>query len=228
MRKETQQMARPLYFAVSAFLAAMLVAPSASDARPLRMIGVGFGTDVGYQQASGYRTESRTGLVSELDLQIDMLYVFGLELSYNVGDVLSPSDHSGLVFDARYRLSGLLYVIPTEDASMYLKGGVGGHDLGEVAQTDSIGNSYHAGAGVEIYLTEELAIAAEFLLLAPGSQSVERVLNDRVEAVEERFGQAFSSLSTQDIREVAGDQPDMSGFLSPENFQAKLGVRLYF
>jgi hypothetical protein len=221
-------MARPLHFAVSALLVAMLAAPTVADARPLRIFGVGLGTDVGYQQNSGYRTDSRSGLVSELELQLDMFYVFGLELSYNVGDVPDPSEHSGLVFDARYRLSGLLYVIPTDSASMYLKGGVGAYNIGDVAATDSIGNSYHAGAGVEIYLTEELAIAAEFLLLAPGAQSVERVLNDRKEAVEARFGQAFSSLSTQDIQEVAGDQPEMSGFLNPENFQAKLGVRLYF
>ena len=219
---------RTLRWMAPALFAALFMLPSSSDAKPLRLIGVGVGTDVGYRQASGYRTEDRAGLVSEIDLRVDMLYVFGLELSYNVGDVPDPNDHSGLVFDARYRLSGLLYVIPTETASMYLKGGVGSHSLGEVAQTDALGSSYHAGAGVEVYLTDELALAAELLLLAPGAQSVERVLNDRKEAIEERFGQAFSSLKPQDIREIDGEQVGVSGFLSPENFQAKLGVRLYF
>jgi len=78
-----------------------------AEAKPARWIGVGLGTDVGYQQTGGARTEPSSGAVGDLSLRLDFLWVLGAELTYNLGDVRAQGEHEGLVFDARYGAGAL-------------------------------------------------------------------------------------------------------------------------
>lgn len=209
-------------------LALALTAPTLTDAKPMRMIGGGVSTDLGYRQNNGYKGPGDAGMVSEIDVRMDFLYVFGLELSYNMGSFDTIKEDSGLVYDARFRLSGILYAVPTEVVSMYLKAGVGARNMAELGGFDNKGNSYHGGFGLEWYLADHFALTSEFLVLIPGSHSVERVVNNQFGEAQSAFGQTYSSLKPQQATRAAPGDTTLGDFVSLENFQTTVGFRMTF
>jgi hypothetical protein len=67
----------------------------------------------------------------------------------------------------------------------------------------SASNSYHFGGGVEVYLTDHLAVGSEVLFLLPGARSVvDKMMRD----------QAI---------------PEIGDLVNPRNFRVALGARYY-
>ncbi len=203
-----------------------VLAPGFAHAKALDWFGMGIGTGGGYQQASGLGTDASSGVISELNVRVDLLQVLGVDFAYNMGDLQNPGSHDGLVYDARFRLSALLHLIPTSVGSLYLKAGIGGHQVDELVQVQSLGNSYHAGGGVEMYIIDRVALSFEYLVLLPGAASVERVLNASNQSSNDPFSQTFGALSAAEGLESG--LPQLSDFVSAHNFQATTSLKYYF
>ncbi|MBR58975.1 MAG: hypothetical protein CMH54_13275 [Myxococcales bacterium] len=203
-----------------------VLAPGLAHAKALDWFGMGIGTGGGYQQASGIGTDASSGVISELNVRVDLLQVLGVDFAYNMGDLTNPGSHDGLVYDARYRLSALLHVVPTGVGSLYLKAGIGGHQMDEIVQVQSMGNSYHAGGGLELYIAGGVALSFEYLMLLPGAASVERVLYASEQSSNDPFSQTFGALSAAEGLESG--LPQLSDFVSASNFQATTSLKYYF
>ena len=196
-----------------------------ANAKPLRLLGLGVGADTGYAQSQGLSTDAKTNFVSEVSVRLDLLYLFGIDFSYNYGEMAPYTPGEGLVFDAKYRVSGVFYLVPSSLASVYVKAGIGGQDINELTTVQADGNSYHAGGGLEVYVTDSLAISFEYLMLLPGAASIQTSLNSQTQDFTNGVGQVASALDGSD-----GNPANISlgDFVSPNNFQAKAGLKLYF
>ena len=213
------------YTALLFAIGLLLATTGQANAKPLRLLGLGVGADTGYAQSTGLNTAAKTNFVSEVSVRLDLLYLLGVDFSYNYGEMSPYTPGEGLVFDAKYRVSGIFYLVPSSLASLYLKAGIGGQDISELTSVQSDGNSYHAGGGLEVYFTDNLAISFEYLMLLPGAASIQNSLNAQTENFNNGLGQVASALNGSE-----GNPANISlgDFVSPNNFQAKAGLKLYF
>jgi opacity protein-like surface antigen len=210
-----------IFFSLTFVLASGLNA----NAKPLRLFGLGIGADTGYSQSAGLNTDANTNFVSEVSVRLDLLYLLGIDFSYNYGELSAYTPGQGLVFDAKYRVSGIFYLVPTSLASIYLKAGIGGQQVSELTSVQADGNSYHAGGGLEIYVTDNVAVSFEYLMLLPGAASIQNSLDSTTQEFTDGLGQVGGALDG-----TPGNPPSvsLSDFVSPNNFQAKAGLKLYF
>ena len=131
-----------------------------------------------------------------------------------------------LVFQNSLRLSGLVYVVPTRYVSAYAKAGIEGGSLGALFRVTDPSNSYHAGGGLDIELTDHFTLGLEFLVLIPGYTSVE---DHVVGYVEREAVRVAGELAQGRIpTDVGGNAPDTGDFLSASNFRLTIGARYYF
>jgi hypothetical protein len=150
-----------------ALVLALTLAPletALADSDSLLTLGVG--TALGLTDTA----ESDPVATGELLAKLRILLGLGVELSYNPWN---DSPRQGqLTYDSAFRLSGLLYIVPTTPVGGYLKVGVGSNDMRLLFDVTGETASYHGGGGLEIYLGKHVAIGGEFLFLVPGVHSV--------------------------------------------------------
>jgi len=206
---------------VAAVVALGAPRPAAGSSQSL--VTLGFGTELGVSRHTPIEGGTARAFVSELTLRLRVVKVLGLSFAAN----LVPARDTGeLVFTSQYRLSALLYVVPTEHVSVYLSGGYGAQRIEDLVTVTGSTNTYHAGAGLEVYLGEHVALHVEYLWLIPGAASIEgsvvrRATEDVQQTVDDQI--AAGTLPT------TLDLPDISAadYLSPGNFQLNFGLRWY-
>lgn len=199
-----------------------LAAPPA-HAGSQSLFTLAMGTEFGVNRHVPIEGGSSRSFVSELTVRLRFLKVLGASFAYNLVPV---KDTGELVFASTYRLSGLLYVVPTEHVSLYLTGGYGAKDIGDMATVTGSTNTYHAGAGLEVYLGDHIALHVEYLWLVPGSSSIQGSVARRATADVEATVQAHATAGTIP---TTLEMPDIapSDYLSPGNFQLNVGFRWY-
>jgi hypothetical protein len=137
----------------------------------------------------------------QLELRVRLLRALAFEVGVRPLDGL-PAEGS-LVYSSRLRWSGILYLVPLDDFGLYAKAGLGGNSFEDMITFSAPGNSYHFGGGLEVYLTEHIAVGSEVLFLLPGARSVvDKMMRDQV-------------------------IPEVGDLLDPRNFQVSLGARYY-
>ena len=157
-----------------ATLSMLLVSGSAyADGSSIVTVGVGGG--IGIHKTEQLGAQASTAFVNQANVRLKVLYFLGLDFSYDLSrnDDLVDIDPSMLRTQAKMRLNGLFYPYAGDSIAFYLGGGIGGTTLGELFKTDSAGNSYQAGAGLEFHFNDHVAIDMSFYLILPGTHSIE-------------------------------------------------------
>ena len=208
---------------VPALVLALLAVGVDARAESTSLFSVGVGTGVGVSRHTPFKAASTSSFSSELSLKVKMLHFLGLELAYSPTDGLATAGQSdALVFDSKFRLSGLLYVVPTYPVGLYLKGGLGGGRVGDLFDVASNTSSYHAGGGLDVHIGSHVVLAAEFLLLIPGVESIKQTLTTVTNQEIARF-QAAGKPGTPETPELG-----VSDFISGNNFRVGLNARWFF
>lgn len=198
-----------------------LTAPLGARANSDSLFTVGLGTAMGVNRSTPLGGLPETTFTTELSLKVKALHVFGFEFSYAPTDPAESA--SPVVFDGQFRLSALLYLVPTYPVTFYVKGGIGAGAIKDLFSIDGDTNSYHAGAGLDVHIGDNLVIGAEYLLLIPGIAGVKHTLsnfaNDEIKRYQSRdLNVPFDS----------GAPPELTDFISADNFRVTLSARWYF
>lgn len=201
----------------------LTLSPGAALATSQSLFTVAVGTELGMNQHNQIEEGTKRSFVSELSLRVRALKFLGASFAYN----LTPAPNTGdLAFTSTFRLSALIYLVPTDTVSFYLSGGLGARKIQDLATFTGHTNTYHAGAGLEFYVGDHFALHLEYLWLVPGFSSIEdsvaRHSSIDVQATE---GDLMNGSSIA----AAVDMPNLStsDYLSPANFQINFGLRLY-
>ncbi|TNF23582.1 MAG: hypothetical protein EP329_27190 [Deltaproteobacteria bacterium] len=180
------------------------------------IVTVGLGTGVGYLHAAQPGASGETTFVNQGNLRLKVASFLGLDYSVDLGRDVQSADDGELQFGAKMRLSALAYLIPTSKVSFYIGGGVGGANASELFQISSAGNSYHVGAGLEVYLSKHISVDTSFYMVIPGVDSVSG-------HVEQQLALSASSAAASGSTSV--NEPTVGDYVSPKNYE--LMVRFF-
>lgn len=202
-------------------LAAGLAITGTAHANSDSLFTVGVGTALGVNQSSSLGGSVETTFTSEISLKFKALHVLGVEFAYAPTD--SDDEGQPLVFDGAFRASGLLYLVPTYPVTFYLKGGLSSGKITELFDIDAPSVSYHTGAGLDVHIGDNLVMGLEYLLLIPGLNGVK---------------QTFTSYANEEIKRfqrrgvgeevAAAPTPEISDYISANNFRITVSARWYF
>jgi hypothetical protein len=190
-------------FAIGMLTTITTITALSSSANARSLFDAAAVADVGYSGTFDGPIGQNMRLGPELGLRLDLLWILGVEAD------VKPFDLSGgaPVVDARFKLSGLVYLLPFESFSLYLKAGVGSMDALHLLSFRAIDASIHAGVGLEIRTGDSIAIGVEGLLVSDGVQ----VLANKALALA-----------------ASGDQQAVMHAVTPKTFMTKVGIRYYF
>lgn len=207
----------------AALTTALLAVPLDARAADPRMFAVGVGTSIG---VSSREAPGAAGVdpVAELGLRVRGLYVLGAELSLNLGGGSSAADGAP-AFRSLLRFSGLLYVLPLEQLSIYAIGGMGAGEAADFLDPDGLTTSYHAGLGLEVPIWDGLSLGGEYLMIIPGPASVRQSIDHRVSALKATVLDGANP-ETAYQAEFGGESPE--DYVGPQNFEARVSVRWAF
>jgi hypothetical protein len=183
-------------------------------------VTLGAGTSIGVHHAGGVGGTTQTAFLNHANLRFKFLDVMAIDYAIDLardGALVRPADDA-LHYRAKMRLSGLIYPYNGEDWALYFAAGIGAGRLGEPLQTNRPANSYHAGLGVEVHLTDHLSVGASLLLVAPGSRSVENVAVARIEA-------ALAAGDEEAAKHI--EAPALDDFISFENNEIAIQLLLF-
>jgi opacity protein-like surface antigen len=186
---------------------AALMMPAAALAGNNSIVMLGIGTHTAVSRASGASPEmgAATAVGQGLSARLRLLYVLGLELSYDLNGLRNRSDLN--VPAPTYQWSGLFYLVPHSRFSLFLLGGFGATSAGDLFSAQGATTSYHGGAGIEIGITKNWIVSADFRVNLPAySQAMERGKRD---------GFAKQTL------------PSVGDYYNLDSWQMNLGVRFY-
>ena len=184
------------------------------------LFAVGIGTSLGVSRTTAMGATTQSHFNTDISLRVKVLNALAVEYSYSPTESTHPAN---LIFDGAHRLSGLLYIVPTSPVAAYLKFGVGAGNIDDLFEIWGASTSYHGGIGLDVDVTNNLVIGAEFLLLVPGVSSAKNVLEDL--AVNEV---ARLQDPTRRYTEPPTEVPQVSDFFSADNFRFAVGARYYF
>jgi hypothetical protein len=139
----------------------------------------------------------------ELGLRVDLLWYLGAEMTVKPID-FATAGAPGV--DARFKASALLYLITMEKFDFYVKGGVGSMDATHLFSFSASDASLHAGVGIDVRITDSIAVAVEGL------------------AVQEGLRRIFDSAA---VLAASGDDNAAMHAAMPKTFLTKVGVRYY-
>ena len=117
-------------------------------------------------QSGGAATEGGQGL----NVRVRALYVLGAEVSYDL-----TSEGKGVknnVPAPAFQWSMLLYIVPTKYFSLYLLGGIGATNNGDAFSITGSTSSYHGGAGIEVGVTKNWVLGADYRVSLPAYNQV--------------------------------------------------------
>lgn len=140
-----------------------------ADAKSWFAYGVNTSLALRQNSDAGSDGNNEHSVMSTFGIQLKLLRFFGIELGY------APFGTGGgdqLRFDNPWNMSTLLYIVPTTPVGAYLKAGVGNGGLGRILDIRGPQATYHAGAGIEVYVTNHLVLGGEFLFLSPGATPI--------------------------------------------------------
>lgn len=195
----------------------LVAAPALADHHDLvtGSVGTSFGVGSYHQIDNSQQTE----FISEFNVRGRFGRIVGLEMAYN------PAGHgvnsSQLVFHSSFRLAGQIFFVPLEEVGVYLTMGVGANNFGELFSIASSSNSYHGGLGVEVYVWDNLAVGAEWLMLVPGIRSIQKTVVTH--ALNAAIGDEQSQAQAVNVESLSPWD-----FVHPRNFQIAIGARYYF
>jgi len=197
----------------AAALVCAMVGTAHADADSVITLGVG--TGIGYLHAAQPGQTGDTTFVNQGNVRLKVLSFLGLDYALDLGDDVQTADEGELQYGAKMRLTAIAYVVPTSKVSFYLGGGVGGADAGELFKLSSPGNSYHVGAGLEVYLSKHVSVDTSFYMVIPGVDSV----SNHVEQL------ALSANTPGGSVSVA--EPTVGDYVSPKNYELMIRVFLF-
>ncbi len=183
-------------------------------------VTLGVGAGIGIHKAGGPDEKANTAFMNQANLRFKFLSVLGFDYSIDLshdGELVTPSDDE-LHYQAKMRMTALIYPYNGKEVAFYFGAGIGGGKLGELFQTSAAANSYHAGIGFEFHLGEHLSIDTSFMLVAPGSRSVENVAVARVEA-------ALAAGDDNAINKLSA--PGLDDFISLQNNEFMVRLFLF-
>ncbi|MFT7583364.1 MAG: hypothetical protein ACI9MR_005051 [Myxococcota bacterium] len=204
-------------------VAALALAGPASLAETGDGWSFGVGTGLGVHASESPDNAGDSGVVGDINLRGRFLWVLGLDMRFNLQDEDAYKSDDTPQYAAKYRTTALIYVVPTDIVSVYLGGGIGATDFGDLLSTGAEGSSYHAGFGAEFYVSERFAIDASFMLLIPGWRSVERDVNRRAELEIA----AFQANPSSTLPDVPDDLP-IGDYVSGDNFELMVRAMMVF
>jgi len=208
-----------LKFFCAAFSVALISASAHADGSSIVTVGVGAGLGIHKTEQPG--TQSSTSFINQANVRIKALYFLGLDYSYDMSrnDALVEIDPTALRTQAKMRLSGLLYPYSGDSMGFYLGGGVGGATFGELFKTDSAGNSYQVGAGLEFHFNDHISLDMSFYMVIPGTRSIET----------SQVAQLGAALASGDDAAVSSisSQTGVADFVSAKNHEFMIRLFLF-
>lgn len=180
-----------------------------ADGDSIFTLGVGGG--VGIHKAGAPGGDAQTAFVNQANVRLKLLYFLGIDYAYDLAHdpkLTKPSED--LQFQAKMRLTALLYPYSGEHVAFYLGAGVGATKMSELMGIGGDGNSYHAGLGFEFHLASHLSIDMSFMIVAPGVKSVERAAVAEVAA-------AYAEGGADAVKQL--QQPGIDEFISLKNHE---------
>ncbi len=187
-----------------------------------QLFSAGIGSSLGGSHVAGPLGTSVSGFSSELSIRVHALYVLGLDFAYAPADNGMTSE--GLTFGNALRLSALLYVVPTQWASLYAKVGVEASGFGGLFDWSASGNAFHLGGGVEVPITENWYVGGEFLMLIPGVDSVTGHASKSLESQMNLMRGGLSAAGATPSQAA----PGISDYVDGNNYRLSASVRYYF
>jgi len=216
----------PHFFIATLFCGALLT-PSLAHAGSQSWLTLGVGFEGGLSRHADQQGETVRELSTELTLRLRILRIFGVSMALNTHPEDAPD--SGLTYSSRYRVTGILYLIPNRRVSLYAVFGLGARDILDVASFSGSTTTYHTGGGLEWYLGDHFALNMEYLWLIPGASAIEGEINARAEAwAEEQAAAAVSTAAGTVPMRANAPEINPIDFVDPGNFQLTVGVRYYF
>lgn len=193
-----------------------------SGTRSNSLFTIGIGAEVGWGRTQPLDEEYTSAFIGELTARLRIFRILGGQFSYNLAN---PAQTGELSFSSKFRLTFLLYLLPTEHLSIYVLGGLGARDIRDLGTVTGQTNSYHAGVGVEVYIGRRFAITFEYMWLIPGYSSMERVIQDRAD----QMRTDIEDIESGAVMPMQIEVPELSftDFLDAGNLQFNLGVRFY-
>ena len=195
---------------------------SSAQADSNSLVTVGVGTSIGMTRAKDISASARNALSTEVNLKLKLFHVLGAEFGFTPNNPLT-SDDQQLVLDSRFRLSGLLYLVPLDVVGVYAKAGIGGTQVTDLVKVTSDSNSYHAGGGLDVYIGDNVSVGAEFLVLLPGVMSIQKSIMKQALKAETAEASGDTASDGNALKDL-----EVSDFVSPQNFRASLSVRYFF
>ncbi|PKN55086.1 MAG: hypothetical protein CVU56_23155 [Deltaproteobacteria bacterium HGW-Deltaproteobacteria-14] len=182
------------------------------------ILTVGVGTGVGYLHAAQPGETGETTFVNQGNIRLKMFSILGLDYSLDLGKGVQSAGDGELQYGAKMRLTAIAYVVPTSKVSFYLGGGVGGANAGELFQLTGAGNSYHVGAGLEVYLSGHVSVDTSFYMVIPGVDSVSNHVEQQL---------ALSAAAAGTSGATASPEPSVGDYVSPKNYELMIRVFLF-
>jgi hypothetical protein len=157
-------------------------------------------------------------IAAELTATVRIARFLGFSFSYNPFSV----DGGDLGFGSNFRMTGILYLVPTRWVSIYVLGGLGARDIRDLGTVTGETNTYHAGGGIEVYLGDHFALHAEYLWLIPGYERI-------MDSVRADGGGTTDIDLGEDMAPISAPLPSASLWdcFDAGNFQVTLGLRYY-
>lgn len=187
--------------------AVLLVTPSIAFAGNDSIVTLGIGSHTVVSRFSGATPTvgTATSVGQGFSARLRLLYVLGAEFAYDLTGSRNASEINVPV--PTFKLSGLVYLIPQRQFSLFLLGGLGATSAGDLFSTSGATSSYHGGIGFEVGITRNWIFAADFRVNLPAySQAIERGKRDAFEK---------------------GDMPSISNYYNLDSWQLNVGVRYY-
>jgi len=175
------------------------------------IVTAGAGIGVGIHKAGPPNGDAQTAFVNQVNLRLKGLYILGIDLAYDLSHndkLTTPSDD--LQFQAKMRLTALVYPYAGEHMAFYLGCGVGGTSASETFAMKGDGLSYHAGVGFEFHLADHMSIDMSLMFVAPGMRSIRRNAVAEVAA-------AYADGGTAAVERY--DEPGLDDFISLKNHE---------
>ncbi|MFO0751321.1 MAG: outer membrane beta-barrel protein [Myxococcota bacterium] len=192
-------------------LGLVTLAATAAFADGDSIVTLGVGGGIGIHKAGAPGGDASTAFVNQANIRLKLLYFLGLDYAYDLShDAKLSKPSEALQFQAKMRLTALLYPYSGEHVAFYLGAGIGGTRMSEMMGIGGEGNSYHAGLGFEFHIASHLSIDMSFMVVAPGVKSVERAAVAEIAA-------AYAEGGADAVQQL--QQPGISDFLSLKNHE---------
>ncbi len=188
------------------------------------LLTLGIGAELGYGQYNPNSNDPMGGFIAELTARVRLFRILGVQFSYNLTGAIDTGD---LSFSSKYRLTGILYLLPNRRVSVYVMGGVGARDIREIISVTGATNSYHLGAGIEVYFGRRFAISLEYCWIVPGYASMEQSVQAEIDSARPTISDVPEGESATVPLGYSLPEINVMDFLDAGNFQATLGLRFY-